>query len=187
MPAILPNWRSRGVATEEAMISGLAPGRPAPTETVGKSTWGSGETGNSRKATAPARAMAAVRSVVATGRRMNGEDKLMASIRWNRFRSGFARTARRETMRKPVEEDVNDWSRVERQNLTQEQTANHGNAQGATQFRADSGAKGEGQARQQRSHGGHHDGTESQEARFIDGDFGLLALFALSFQRKVNH
>jgi hypothetical protein len=25
-PAIRPNWRSNGVATEEAMVSGLAPG-----------------------------------------------------------------------------------------------------------------------------------------------------------------
>ena len=77
MPAILPNWRSKGVATEEAMISGLAPGKLAPTEIVGKSTCGSGETGNSRKATAPASAMAAVRRVVATGRRINGEERLM--------------------------------------------------------------------------------------------------------------
>src|SRR5271157_5619019 len=76
-PAILPNWRSRGVATEEAMISGLAPGKPAPTEIVGKSTCGSGDTGNSRKATAPASAMAAVRRVVATGRRINGEERLI--------------------------------------------------------------------------------------------------------------
>src|SRR5208337_1165003 len=129
MPAILPNWRSRGVATEEAMISGLAPGKPAPTEIVGKSIWGSGETGNSRKATAPASAMAAVRRVVATGRRMNGEERLMASIRWYRLRSDFGRAARREAMRELIEEDVNDRSRVERQNLTQEQTANHGDAQ----------------------------------------------------------
>ena len=28
-PAIRPNWRSSGVATEEAMISGLAPGKLA--------------------------------------------------------------------------------------------------------------------------------------------------------------
>ncbi len=35
-----------GVATEEAMISALAPGRPAATETVGKSTWGRGDTGS---------------------------------------------------------------------------------------------------------------------------------------------
>src|SRR5580658_2509478 len=77
MPAILPNWRSRGVATEEAMISGLAPGKLAPTEIVGKSIWGSGETGNSRNATAPAIAIAAVRSVVATGLLINGEERLI--------------------------------------------------------------------------------------------------------------
>ena len=28
MPAIRPNCRSRGVATEEAIVAGLAPGRP---------------------------------------------------------------------------------------------------------------------------------------------------------------
>ena len=27
MPAMRPNWRSSGVATEDAMVSGLAPGR----------------------------------------------------------------------------------------------------------------------------------------------------------------
>src|SRR5664279_3242330 len=45
MPAMRPNWRSRGVATEEAMVSGLAPGRPADTWMVGNSTWGRGATG----------------------------------------------------------------------------------------------------------------------------------------------
>src|SRR4051794_14086551 len=44
-PAIRPNCRSSGVATAEAMVSGLAPGSPALTEMVGNSTWGSGETG----------------------------------------------------------------------------------------------------------------------------------------------
>src|ERR1700690_4670071 len=78
-PAMRPNWRSSGVATEEAMISGLAPGKLAATEMVGKSTCGSAETGSSLNATAPARAMATVRSAVATGRRMNGVDKLIAS------------------------------------------------------------------------------------------------------------
>ncbi len=37
-PAMWPNCRSRGVATEDAMISALAPGRLALTEIVGKST-----------------------------------------------------------------------------------------------------------------------------------------------------
>ena len=46
MPAMRPNWRSSGVATEEAMVSGLAPGSDAPTEITGKSICGSGETGS---------------------------------------------------------------------------------------------------------------------------------------------
>ena len=55
IPAIRPNWRSRGVATEEAMVSGLAPGSEAETWRVGNSTWGRGETGRKKYATAPAR------------------------------------------------------------------------------------------------------------------------------------
>ena len=35
-PAIRPNWRSSGVATADAIVSGLAPGRFAETLTVGK-------------------------------------------------------------------------------------------------------------------------------------------------------
>ncbi len=48
MPAMVENCRSRGVATDEAMVSGLAPGRAAPTWIVGKSTLGRSETGSSR-------------------------------------------------------------------------------------------------------------------------------------------
>ena len=47
-PAMRPNCRSSGVATAEAMVSGLAPGRNALTEMVGNSTWGSGATGSMR-------------------------------------------------------------------------------------------------------------------------------------------
>src|SRR5580693_2774720 len=61
--AMWPKWRSRGVATEDAMVSGLAPGREVETEMVGKSTWGRGDTGSNWKATAPERAMATVRRV----------------------------------------------------------------------------------------------------------------------------
>ena len=46
-PAILENWRSSGVATAEAMVSGSAPGKLAPTEMTGYSTWGRDETGRS--------------------------------------------------------------------------------------------------------------------------------------------
>ena len=64
-PAIWPNWRSRGVATDEAMISALAPGSPALTLMVGKSTCGKGETGSTWNAIPPAIAIPIVSSVVA--------------------------------------------------------------------------------------------------------------------------
>ena len=44
-PAMVENWRSRGVATAEAMVSGEAPGRLAVTMMVGKSTLGRSLTG----------------------------------------------------------------------------------------------------------------------------------------------
>ena len=44
---------------------------------VGKSTWGSGDTGSTRKATLPANATAMVSSVVATGLRMNTSERFM--------------------------------------------------------------------------------------------------------------
>src|SRR5580693_4130040 len=53
MPGISENCRSRGVATLEAMVSGLAPGRLALTWTVGKSTFGREDTGRLKKATTP--------------------------------------------------------------------------------------------------------------------------------------
>src|SRR5579859_5374535 len=80
MPEMRPNWRSSGVATAEAMVSGLAPGRLAPTAMVGKSICGSGATGRKRNATTPERKIAMVMSVVATGRRMNGAEKLEAKF-----------------------------------------------------------------------------------------------------------
>src|SRR5215475_2415596 len=64
-PAMRPNWRSRGVATAEAIVSGLAPGKLAPTEMVGKSTEGSGATGKKRNATTPERRIASVINDVA--------------------------------------------------------------------------------------------------------------------------
>ena len=73
-PAMRANWRSSGAATEVAIVSGSAPGRLADTEIVGKSTGGSGDTGRSLKAIAPASASPMVRSVVATGRRMKGAE-----------------------------------------------------------------------------------------------------------------
>ena len=79
-PAMCPNCRSSGVATEDAMICALAPGNEAETEMVGKSTCGSGETGSTVNEIAPAMAMAMVNKVVATGRRINSSEGFMTAL-----------------------------------------------------------------------------------------------------------
>src|SRR5262245_55565276 len=72
--AIRPNCRSSGVATDDAIVSGLAPGSEADTEIVGKSTCGSGDTGSDSNATAPASPTATIRRVGAIGRGINGAE-----------------------------------------------------------------------------------------------------------------
>src|SRR3984957_6825274 len=74
MPAIWPNCCSSGAATEVAMVSALAPDQVVVTWMVGKSTCGSGATGRNGNETMPTNAIAAIMSVVATGRRMNGSE-----------------------------------------------------------------------------------------------------------------
>src|SRR5256884_6621894 len=53
MPAIVVNCFSSGVATAEAIVSGLAPGSEAETWIVGKSMFGRSLTGRSRKPMIP--------------------------------------------------------------------------------------------------------------------------------------
>src|SRR5215469_5725943 len=79
-PAIWPSCRSNGVATDEAMISALPPGKLAATEIVGKSTCGRGDTGRTEYAIAPANAMPIVIRVVPTGRRMNVSEKFIRAL-----------------------------------------------------------------------------------------------------------
>src|SRR5580704_466474 len=81
MPAICPIWRSSGVATEDAMVSALAPASVAVTSTVGKSTCGSGATGRNGNAARPRNASAPAISEVATGRRMNGSERFTSRSR----------------------------------------------------------------------------------------------------------
>src|SRR5689334_15341223 len=59
-PAIVENCRSSGVATEDAMVSGEAPGSAAETWIVGKSTLGRSDTGRSRYAMTPKIRMPAI-------------------------------------------------------------------------------------------------------------------------------
>ena len=78
-PAIAPKDRSSGVATVEAMTSGLAPGKLADTTITGKSICGSGDTGSKPKLTPPSNMIARLNSMVATGRLMNGPDRFIAT------------------------------------------------------------------------------------------------------------
>ncbi len=84
MPAIWPNCCSSGAATEVAMVSALAPAQVVVIWMVGKSTCGSGATGRNGNDTMPTKASAAINSVVATGRRMNGSEMLTSRPRWSR-------------------------------------------------------------------------------------------------------
>src|SRR5439155_22213967 len=65
------NLFSSAVATDEPIVSGLAPGSCAVTSSVGKSTLGRSLTGSDRYATVPNSAIAAMSRLVAIGRLMN--------------------------------------------------------------------------------------------------------------------
>src|SRR5438445_6860090 len=78
MPAMVASWRSIGEATEDAIVSALAPGKVAVMLMVGKSTAGSAATGSSRKAKIPNTMNDAVISVVITGRRMQVSEIFIA-------------------------------------------------------------------------------------------------------------
>ena len=78
-PGMAARCCSSGVATELAMVSGLAPGRFADTTMVGKSTLGSAATGSSSNVARPNTRMPAINSAVAIGRRMKIAEMLNAA------------------------------------------------------------------------------------------------------------
>src|SRR4029077_10179781 len=130
--AICPRWRSSGLATVVATSWGLAPGKVACTEMVGKSTWGSGDTGSLKNATAPAAARPKVSSVVPIGRRMKGVDGPMTSAQF----VGWAGVARRtdKAGRQPVEPEIDHRRREKRQQLADQKAADDGNAERMSKF-----------------------------------------------------
>ena len=114
MPAMRPNWRSSGVATADAMVSGLAPGSDAPTEITGKSICGSGDTGSCVYASPPASSRANVSSVVATGRSIAGAETFMHSPTSDSGQTSSPRLGRRGAFKrwrsataKPVKPEIN--------------------------------------------------------------------------------
>src|SRR5580700_11095734 len=149
MPAMVENDRSSGVATVAAIVSGLAPGRLAYTEMVGKSTVGRSLTESLVYEMAPKRNTPSMTSVVMTGRRMNSPVKFIsarlgagASVAHGRGRGGrperslgFGVRAApvRELAGHPalelVEVRVEDRGHVQCHDLREGQASHHRNAE----------------------------------------------------------
>src|SRR4051812_41466185 len=183
-PAMRPKRRSSGVATADAMVSGLAPGSDALTWIVGKSTCGKGATGKWKYASSPASKSAAASRLVATGRWMNGAEMFMASgSSERRARALAAGKAAAEA----VHVQVNHGRRVEREHLRNQEPAHDADAERPPELRAHARTERERQRAEQRRHGRHHDRSEAEQARLVNRLERRDALVALRFERKIDH
>ena len=79
-PGMAANCFSSGSATDDAIVSGLAPGSAADTRMVGKSTLGRSATGSSWYESVPNTRMPRISSVVVTGRVMKTDDRFMGAL-----------------------------------------------------------------------------------------------------------
>src|SRR5262245_2306917 len=73
-----------------------------------------------------------------------------------------------EPQAEAVEVEVDHRGRVEREQLAENQPAHDRDAKRTAQFTAVAETDGERQGAEQRRTGGHHDGTEAQQAGFVD-------------------
>src|SRR5471032_2486696 len=178
-PAICPNWRSRGVATELATVVGSAPGNEALTLMVGKSTSGSGATGNRLKANTPNNASPAASNVVAIGRWINGALRFIASFQRHR--------AAAETLPQAVHGEEDHRRGKQREQLAEQQPADNRDAQRVAQLRADAGAQRQRHRAEQRGHAGHQDRPKAQLRRLANRFHRAQAALAQKLQREVDH
>src|SRR5947207_10400547 len=81
MPAIVVNWRSSGLATDAAIVTGWPPGRFVLIWIDGNSTVGKSLMGSARYAMVPTSAMAAISKLVAMGRRMKISEMFTMAFR----------------------------------------------------------------------------------------------------------
>src|SRR5262249_36191238 len=86
-----------------------------------------------------------------------------------------------------VEVQVDDWCRVQRQQLAKNQAPDNRDAQWPPQLRSGPHAECQRQATQQRRHGGHDDGAEPQQTGLEDGGLWALALVAFGLEGEVDH
>ena len=122
---MLPSDRSSGVATLEAMISGLAPGRLACTVITGKSMFGSGDTGSRQADPTAAGSRAEQHGRHRAGDKRGGKvhacpARLQSGSRL-RLRQRLATAP--EALAEAVEEEVDHRCGEQRQQLTEQQAA----------------------------------------------------------------
>ena len=92
-----------------------------------------------------------------------------------------------EAVCQPIESQINHRRGVQSEQLAEDKSANDGDAQRTAQFGADTAADGKRQSAEERSHGGHHDGTEAQQAGFVDGVERGLPFLAFGLESEVDH
>src|SRR5258708_1078612 len=83
--------------------------------------------------------------------------------------------------------NVNDGGGEKSEHLAKDEPADDGDSERTAQLRANPSAKSERQSAEERSHGGHHDGAEPQQARLVDSFDGGLAFHTLSLHSEVDH
>src|SRR5690606_9939992 len=191
-PAMLPRERSSGVATLDAMISGLAPGKLACTVITGKSMSGNGDTGSRPKLTPPSSNIARLSNMVATGRAMKGAERFMASgFRLPAQPSCFhllpCRVPPGETTAQPIEEQIDHWRGEQGQQLAEQQTADQYQPQRLTQFGTGAGGEHQRNRTEQCGQGSHQNRPEAQQGRAEDGVLRAHALMTFGLQREVDH
>ena len=93
----------------------------------------------------------------------------------------------REPRGQAIEPEVDDRRRVEREQLTDEEAADDGDAERPPELRAGSGTEGQRDPAEQRRQRGHHDRAEAKQAGFADRVVRRLVLHALGFEREVDH
>src|ERR1700689_458265 len=207
MPAMVENERWSGVATVAAIVSGLAPGRLAYTEIVGKSTVGRSLTDSLVYEMEPKKNTPSMTSVVMTGRRMNSPVKFIsarlgagASVAHGRDRGGRAQRRPRGGGRraaggelaghpalKLVEVRVEDRGHVQCHDLREGQASHHRNAERPPRCARGADADRDGQRACDRRHRRHHDGAKADARRLENRLLRRCVLRPFRGDREVDH
>src|SRR5438093_13045846 len=92
-----------------------------------------------------------------------------------------------ETRGEPIECQIDNWCRVQRKNLAEQQATDDGDAERPPQLIAGAAAECEGQSREERGDWRHHDRPETQQACLVDRVNRSLSFLSLRLEREVDH